>query len=244
MHTSLHTLPKHIAIIMDGNGRWAQSQHLPRLAGHEAGVSAIEKTIRATMHRGIPVLTLFAFGIENWKRPESEVKFLMQLFIKNLNTQVPHFLENHIQLRVIGDRSGIDAASRTEIERVEALTKNHDRLVLVIAFNYSGRWDMVQATQKLGREVQAGRLQPEAISYTHVHQAMCLADLPEPDLFIRTSGEQRISNFLLWQLAYTEFYFTDTYWPDFDEEALDAALQDFSTRQRRYGLIGEQVRAR
>ncbi len=243
MTTPHPTLPKHIAIIMDGNGRWAQARHLPRLAGHEAGVQTIEKIIKAAIQQKIPVLTLFAFGIENWKRPASEVKFLMELFIKNLKTQVPHFIENDIKLRVIGEREGIDDNSIQEIERVEALTAHHKQLTLVIAFNYSGRWDIVQATQKLCMEVQAGMLNPEDISYAQLHNAMCLSDLPEPDLFIRTSGEQRVSNFMLWQLAYTEFYFTDTFWPDFDGAAFEVALQAFAARQRRYGLTGQQLEA-
>jgi undecaprenyl diphosphate synthase len=241
MTTHHHTLPKHIAIIMDGNGRWAQARDLPRLAGHEAGVQAIEKIIKAAIQNNIKVLTLFAFGIENWKRPAMEVKFLMELFIKNLKTQVPHFLENNIRLRVMGDREGIDAESRKEIERVELITASHEQLTLIIAFNYSGRWDIVQATQKLCADVQAGALNPEDVSYMQLHDAMCLSDLPEPDLFIRTSGEQRLSNFMLWQLAYTEFYFTETFWPDFDGAAFETALQAFATRQRRYGLTGQQL---
>lgn len=236
-----NTLPQHIAIIMDGNGRWAQARNLPRLAGHEAGVQSIETIVKAAIEHNIKVLSLFAFGIENWKRPATEVKFLMELFIKNLQTQVPHFLENNIKLRVIGDRTGIDASSIKEIERVEALTASHTRLTLVIAFNYSGRWDIVQAVQKLCIDTQVGTLDPEDISYPQVHKAMCLSDLPEPDLFIRTSGEQRVSNFMLWQLAYTEFYFTETFWPDFDGAAFEVALQAFAARQRRYGLTGQQV---
>jgi undecaprenyl diphosphate synthase len=235
------TLPQHVAIIMDGNGRWAQARQLPRLAGHEAGVEAIEKIIKSAIEHKIKILTLFAFGIENWQRPASEVKFLMALFVKNLQTQIPHFLENQIQLRVIGDRTGIDAASRKEIQRVESLTAENKRLILVIAFNYSGRWDIVQATQKLCLAVQMGQLNPEQISYPQLQDAMCLADLPEPDLFIRTSGEQRLSNFLLWQLAYTELYFTHTFWPDFDDAAFQEALQAFAARQRRYGLTGQQL---
>lgn len=234
-------LPKHVAIIMDGNGRWAQARNLPRLAGHEAGVNAIEKVIRAAIENQIKVLTLFAFGIENWKRPASEVKFLMELFLKNLETQVPHFLENNIRLRVLGDRNTIDPAFKIKIEEVESLTVNNDRLTLVIAFNYSGRWDILQATQQISEKVQKGELNSADISYEHLQNAICLSDLPEPDLFIRTSGEQRLSNFLLWQLAYTELYFTDIFWPDFDKTAFEAALKAFALRQRRYGLTTEQL---
>lgn len=240
--TSLNpTLPKHIAIIMDGNGRWAQARALPRFAGHEAGVNAIEKVIKAAITKQIPILTLFAFGIENWKRPETEVNLLMALFLKNLETQVSQFLENNIQLRVLGDRTNISAEFQEKIDQVESLTATNNRLILNIAFNYSGRWDIVQATQKLCAKVQAGTLTPTEISYQHLQNALCLSDLPEPDLFIRTSGEQRLSNFLLWQLAYTELYFTDILWPDFDKTVFEAALQAFTARQRRYGLTAQQL---
>lgn len=241
MDTPSPILPKHIAIIMDGNGRWAQARHQPRLVGHEAGVDAIEKVIKSAINHHIPVLTLFAFGIENWGRPASEVNFLMQLFVKNLETQVPQFQENQIRLRVIGDRTRIDADLCDKITQVEALTAHHQRLTLSIAFNYSGRWDILQATQRLANQVAAGELTANDISYHHIQQALCLSDLPEPDLFIRTSGEQRLSNFLLWQCAYTELYFTDTLWPDFDEASFKDALQAFATRQRRYGLTGQQI---
>lgn len=241
MTTPTQILPKHVAIIMDGNGRWAQARQLPRLAGHEAGVNAIEKVIKAAIENQVQVLTLFAFGIENWQRPASEVKFLLELFLKSLETQVPHFLENNIQLRVLGDRSNIEAEFKRKIEHVESLTANNDRLILAIAFNYSGRWDILQATQHLCAKVAAGSLNAKDISYLHLQQAMCLSDLPEPDLFIRTSGEQRLSNFMLWQLAYTEFYFTEICWPDFDGTAFSAALNAFASRQRRYGLTGQQL---
>lgn len=241
MNPLTQPLPKHVAIIMDGNGRWAKARGLPRLSGHEAGVKAIEKVIRAAIENQIQVLTLFAFGIENWKRPLSEVKFLMTLFLKNLETQVPHFLENNIQLRVLGDRTTIDPEFKTKIEQVESLTAKNNRLILAIAFNYSGRWDMLQATQQLCAKVQNGQLNAADISYPHLHEAMCLSDLPEPDLFIRTSGEQRLSNFLLWQMAYTELYFTETFWPDFDSVSFKVALEAFALRQRRYGLTGEQM---
>ena len=240
MHTSI--TPKHVAIVMDGNGRWAESQGLPRFAGHEAGVAAIEKTIRAAVHHQISVLTLFAFGIENWKRPDDEVHFLMNLFLTQLDLQTSHFIDNNIRLRIIGDRIHIDPSHRKKIEEVESATIKNTGLILVIAFNYSGRWDIVQATKQLCQEVYSGRLNPEEITDQHLHKNITLSDLPEPDLLIRTSGEQRLSNFMLWQLAYTELYFTEMAWPDFNQTEFEKALQAFASRQRRYGLIGKQIK--
>jgi undecaprenyl diphosphate synthase len=237
----LNSLPKHVAIIMDGNGRWAERRQLPRISGHEAGVEAIERVIKAASEKKIEVLTLFAFGIENWGRPAEEVNFLMHLFVKNLENQAETFLKNNIQFRVIGDRERIDAEIYAKIQTVQQSTINNTGLKLVIAFNYSGRWDILQATQKLCVKVKSGELQPEQISYKHMSDALCLSNIPEPDLFIRTSGEQRISNFLLWQLAYTELFFTDVLWPDFDAEVFETALSEFSIRQRRYGLIRQQI---
>ncbi len=233
--------PKHVAIVMDGNGRWAESQGLPRFAGHEAGIAAIEKTIRAAIHHHIPVLTLFAFGIENWKRPDEEVNFLMHLFLTQLDLQTAHFIENNIRLRIIGDRIHIDPEHGKKIEEVELATAKNTGLVLVIAFNYSGRWDILQATKQLCQQVYSAQLHPKDITDRHLQTEMALSDLPEPDLLIRTSGEQRISNFMLWQLAYTEFYFTEIAWPDFDQSEFEKALQAFASRQRRYGLIGKQT---
>src|SRR5262249_36292429 len=220
-------LPRHVAIIMDGNGRWAQHRNLPRVAGHEQGVKAIEKTIKFATENKIQVLTLFAWGIENWGRPAEEVDFLMRLFVKNLEDQAENFQKNNIQFRVMGDSNRISPSLQQKIYEVENLTRNNTGLILVLAFNYSGRWDILQATQKLCASVYAHTLRPEDITYTHIQNTLCLADLPEPDLFIRTSGEQRISNFLLWQLAYTELYFTDVLWPDFDEETFADALYKF-----------------
>lgn len=233
--TSQH--PLHVAIIMDGNGRWAQRRHLPRVAGHEEGVKAIERTIKFASENKIQVLTLFAFGIENWGRPTEEIEFLMQLFVKNLEDQAEQFKKNNVQFRVVGDSNRIDPNLQKKIREVEALTAENTGLVLAIAFNYSGRWDILQATQKLVQKVSEGELHPKDISYEHINQALCLSDLPEPDLFIRTSGEQRISNFLLWQLAYTELYFTEVLWPDFNEQIFADALHQFSQRNRRYGLV-------
>lgn len=234
---SLQNVPKHIAIIMDGNGRWAERRHLPRVAGHEEGVKATERVIKAAVEKKIKILTLFAFGIENWGRPAEEVNFLMRLFITNLEEQAEQFITKNIQLRVIGDRSRIDPLLQAKIIEVQEKTAKNDGLILVIAFNYSGRWDILQAVRTLSERVAKGELRSNDISIDDIQQALSLADLPEPDLFIRTSGEQRLSNFLLWQLAYTELFFTPVLWPDFDAAAFDEALQNFSLRQRRYGLV-------
>lgn len=233
-------LPQHVAIIMDGNGRWAQQRQLPRIAGHEEGVKTVEKIIKQAMQSQIKILTLFAFGIENWGRPQEEVDFLMQLFVKNLETQAEHFIKNNIQLRVIGDASRIADQLQKKIKTIEATTSRNDGLILVIAFNYSGRWDILQASKKLALKVQQQHMQAEEINYENFAAELCLADLPEPDLFIRTSGEQRISNFLLWQLAYTELYFSEVLWPDFAEVDFEEALHRYSLRQRRYGVLPQE----
>ncbi|HVV68889.1 MAG TPA: polyprenyl diphosphate synthase [Gammaproteobacteria bacterium] len=235
-------LPKHIAIVMDGNGRWAERRNQSRMSGHEAGVKAVEKVIKAAIEKNIKVVTLFAFGIENWGRPAQEVKFLMRLFIKNLYNQSEEFVKNNIQLRVIGDRDRIDPKLQDKINQVQQLTAKNTGLTLIIAFNYSGRWDILQAVRCISQKVQNGEFTTEEISYQHIQDALCLSDLPEPDLFIRTSGELRISNFMLWQFAYTELYFTEVLWPDFDEVTLEEALRVFSLRQRRYGLTGKQIK--
>ncbi len=235
--TPTDNLPKHIAIVMDGNGRWAESRNLPRVAGHEAGVKSIEKILKVAVEKQISVLTLFAFGIENWGRPEEEINFLMDLFLTNLHEQSAQFLKNNIQFRVIGDRARISSELLAKIEHVQTLTEANTGLTLVIAFNYSGQWDILQATQKLGAKIAKKALTAVEITYQHIQNFLCLADLPLPDLFIRTSGEQRISNFLLWQLAYTELYFTEILWPDFNEVEFEQALYEFSLRQRRYGLV-------
>ncbi len=235
------SLPKHIAIIMDGNGRWAERRGEPRAAGHEQGVKAIEKLLAAAIEKKIPVLTLFAFGVENWGRPQEEVDFLMALFAQSIKDQAEHLLKNNIKLRVIGDLTSVDPALQARIHEVETLTINNTALTLVMAFNYSGRWDIMQATLEIAHQVAKGALNPSEISEKFFATYLSTADLPEPDLFIRTSGEQRISNFLLWQLTYTELYFTEVLWPDFDETTLDDALQAYAKRQRRYGLTSKQL---
>jgi len=234
-------LPRHVAIIMDGNGRWARRRHLPRIAGHRQGLEAVRRVVRACAARGVEVLTLFAFSSENWRRPPQEVGLLMELFLGALQREGRRLRENGVRLRVVGDRSAFPERLRRAIEEAEALCAEGARLTLVIAANYGGRWDIVQAARALARRAAAGELDPEAIGPGELERHLALAGLPEPDLFIRTGGEQRISNFLLWQLAYTELYFTDTLWPDFDEAAFEAALASYAGRQRRFGLTGEQV---
>lgn len=233
--------PRHVAIIMDGNGRWAMRRRLPRFAGHKAGVTAVKDVVRMCGEKGIGVLTLFAFSSENWRRPEEEVGLLMGLFMTALEQEVQKLNENDIRLRVIGDHSPFTAKLQQLIEHAEKATRNNRGLNLVIAANYGGRWDLTRAMRELAQSVERGEVRADTIGPEDVHARLSLSDLPEPDLFIRTGGEKRVSNFLLWQLAYTEFYFTDTLWPDFDRRAFEGALTSFATRQRRFGRTGEQV---
>ena len=234
-------LPRHVAIIMDGNGRWAEQRRKPRIAGHRAGVESVRNVVQVCGEKGITALTLFAFSSENWRRPEQEVGLLMELFLMALQRESKKLHKNNVCLRVIGNLSGFSEKLQQEIARAEALTKDNTGLNLVIAANYGGRWDIAQAAQKLAQQVSDGMLSPNDINEELIGQKLSLADLPEPDLFIRTGGEQRISNFLLWQLAYTELYFIDTLWPDFDSEVFAKALESFSGRQRRFGRTGNQV---
>jgi undecaprenyl diphosphate synthase len=234
-------IPRHVAMIMDGNGRWAKKRHLPRIAGHRAGVSVVENVVRLCGQRGIEVLTLFAFSSENWRRPAEEVGLLMGLFVSALEHQVKRLHDNNVRLKVVGDLDAFSDKLRRLIEDGEAMTASNSGLHLNIAANYGGRWDIAQATRVLGKQIAAGELRPEDITADHIEEHLTLSALPEPDLFIRTGGEQRVSNFLLWQLAYTELYFTEVLWPDFDEENFDAALVSYASRQRRFGRTGNQV---
>ncbi|WP_179405236.1 polyprenyl diphosphate synthase [Burkholderia guangdongensis] len=233
-------VPRHVAIIMDGNGRWATERRLPRVAGHTRGVDAVRATVEGCARAGVEYLTLFAFSSENWRRPNEEVSFLMRLFITALEREVGKLHANGIRLRVVGDLDRFEPKIQALIRRAEAKTARNSRLTLTIAANYGGRWDILQATKKLvAQAVREGR-EVEINEDTFApHLAMAYA--PEPDLFIRTGGEQRVSNFLLWQLAYTEFYFTDTYWPDFDAAALAAALGSYTDRERRFGRTSAQL---
>ncbi len=235
------TVPRHVAIVMDGNGRWAQGRSLPRPIGHREGVRAVRRVVQGCIDRGVEVLTLFAFSSENWRRPALEVKLLMTLFVVTLRSEIKRLMANNARLRFIGERSAFSAKMQAAMAEAEATTAGNTGLTLVIAANYGGRWDIVSAVQAAAREVAAGRLAPEDITAGYLGARLSLADLPEPDLLIRTGGEQRISNFLLWQMAYTEFYFTERLWPDFDEADLDAAFASFGRRQRRFGRIGDQI---
>lgn len=233
-------MPKHVAIIMDGNGRWAKKRFLPRFAGHNKGLEIVREMVRACLDRGIGYLTLFAFSSENWRRPEEEVSLLMQLFVKALQNEVEKLHSNGVRLKVVGDLSRFDPAIQELVRQGEARTEANTRLTLSICANYGGRWDIMQAMNRLAAA------QPDkvgAFAEDDLTPYLALAHAPEPDLFIRTGGEQRISNFLLWQLAYTEFYFTETLWPEFDSAALDRALDSFRQRERRFGRTSEQVQA-
>ena len=232
-------VPRHIAVIMDGNGRWAKQRHLPRIAGHRRGVEAVRGTVQACAERGVEYLTLFAFSSENWRRPADEVALLMQLFRVALTSEVEKLHRNGIRLRVVGDLTGFDARMRDLIGRGEKLTAGNKRLTLTVAANYGGRWDILQGLGRLLREHP--ELAQATIEESHLSPYLSMSYAPEPDLFIRTGGEQRVSNFLLWQLAYAELYFTDTLWPDFDAAALDAAIASYASRERRFGRTGEQL---
>lgn len=235
--------PRHVAIIMDGNNRWARKRLLPGVAGHKAGVDAVRAVIEVCAEAGVEVLTLFAFSSENWQRPADEVSALMELFLTALRREVRRLKENQIALRIIGDRSRFHPELQTAMAEAELQTAGEHRFVLQVAANYGGQWDIVQASQQLAARVQAGELEPEQISAGLLQSCLSTADVPLPDLCIRTGGERRISNFLLWQLAYSELYFSDLYWPDFKHEAMRTALADFATRQRRFGKTSEQVEA-
>ena len=235
-------VPRHIAIIMDGNGRWAKKRFLPRVAGHQRGVETVREVIKACHECGVKYLTLFAFSSENWRRPQEEVTFLMQLFLKMLEREVGKLHENDIRLKVIGDRSQFESKLVDLIQQAELLTANNSTLTLTIAANYGGRWDMVQATRAMILDHPgAQNFNVSDFSEAQLEPYLSMSYAPEPDLFIRTGGEQRISNFLLWQLAYTELYFTETLWPAFDTKALQAAIHSFQMRERRFGRTSEQL---
>ncbi|SFM16397.1 polyprenyl diphosphate synthase [Marinobacter zhejiangensis] len=235
--------PRHVAIIMDGNNRWAKVRRLKGVAGHKAGVKAVKAVVETCAREGVEVLTLFAFSSENWRRPEDEVSALMRLFLFALEREVKKLHRNNICLRIIGDRSAFSPALQEHMARAEELTRNNTRMTLVIAANYGGHWDITQATQKVAEQVRQGLLEPSDISDDLIQQHLSIGDLPMPDLMIRTAGEQRISNFLLWHLAYTEFYFSDVFWPDFLSEEMHKALEAYAQRQRRFGQTDDQLAA-
>jgi len=231
-------IPRHIAIIMDGNGRWAKKRFLPRVAGHQRGLETVRSTVKSCVDLGVEYLTLFAFSSENWRRPADEVSFLMQLFLRALEQEVAKLHKNNIRLQIIGDRSRFDTKLIDMIGEAEHRTADNTALTLTIAANYGGRWDIMQAFRRM-LESAPDQLQSFSEEDLAAHLSMPYA--PEPDLFIRTGGEKRISNFLLWQLAYTELYFTDTLWPDFNAAALKRAIQSYQQRERRFGRISEQL---
>jgi undecaprenyl diphosphate synthase len=235
-------VPRHVAIIMDGNGRWAKQRMLPRVAGHRRGVEAVRATVRAAIERGVEYLTLFAFSSENWRRPADEVSILMDLFVRALDQEVAKLHANGVRFKIVGDVSRFDPRIRELVASGEALTAHNKRLTLTVAANYGGRRDIVDAAQRYfaanPQAASGGPIAPEALD-----PYFSMAYAPEPDLFIRTGGEQRISNFLLWQLAYTELHFTDLLWPDFDAAALDLAIASYASRERRFGRTSEQIKA-
>jgi undecaprenyl diphosphate synthase len=234
-------MPRHIAIVMDGNGRWAKARMRPRTIGHRAGARAVNRCIDWCLANGVEALTLFAFSSENWQRPADEVGALMQLFMRALDRESDELARRGVRLRFIGAREAFSAELRRRMDHAEAVTAAGRALALNIAANYGGRWDIVQAARRLAEDASAGRLAAAAIDEHQLAARLSLAELPPPDLFIRTGGEHRISNFLLWQLAYSELYFTDTLWPDLDAATMDAAVADFASRERRFGMISEQL---
>jgi undecaprenyl diphosphate synthase len=238
---SVTILPRHIAIIMDGNGRWARVRLLPRAIGHREGVKSVRCAVEACIDKGIKALTLFAFSSENWRRPSEEVNTIMDLFVNTLKKEVDALDRNNVRLRFIGERSAFSDNLQQLIAESEAQTAANTQLDLMIAANYGGQWDIMQACRKIAQRVADGELTPGEVSTELIAAEISLAGLPLPDLFIRTGGERRISNFMLWQLAYTELYFDDVLWPEFDEEQLNKALAWYANRQRRFGRTGEQV---
>lgn len=228
-------VPRHVAIIMDGNGRWAAARGLPRTEGHRRGVEALRRTVRAANELGIAVLTIFSFSSENWSRPPAEVRDLMGLLRRFIRHDLADLHRNNMRVRVIGEREGLASNIRQLLEEAEELTRHNDGLIVVVAFNYGGRQEIARAARRLVEDVAAGRLQLEAVTAESLGSYLDAGDLPDPDLIIRTSGEQRLSNFLLWQAAYSELVFVPTYWPDFDRAALEAAIAEYRRRERRFG---------
>jgi undecaprenyl diphosphate synthase len=242
--TQNQTIPRHVAIIMDGNGRWAKQRFLPRIAGHKAGIDATRRIVEAAAKHGIEVLSLFTFSSENWKRPPEEVENILSLFLQALQFDAKNLHKNNVRLKIIGHLSAFSKKLQDSIAEAEALTASNTGLTLVVAANYGGQWDILNAAKQLASDAIAGKINLDDMTAAMFEERLTLSDLPYPDLFIRTSGEQRISNFFLWQLAYTELYFPDVYWPDFDEKEFEKAMSYFASRQRRFGLTGEQVEAK
>lgn len=237
----INRLPVHVAVIMDGNGRWAHRRGQERIFGHHQGVKAVRKIIEAAAELGIKYLTLYAFSTENWNRPDYEVSALMDIMVESLNNETETLLKNDISLKVIGDLSRLSEEVRTRLRDTIRVTENGKRLKLVVALSYSSRWEISEACRRIARAVKEGRLNADDITEDTVIRNLETAEIPDPELMIRTSGEKRISNFLLWQLAYTELYFTEKLWPDFGKEDFYKAVADFQKRERRYGKTSEQI---
>ncbi|MES2204296.1 MAG: polyprenyl diphosphate synthase [Pseudomonadota bacterium] len=236
-HSEKRIVPAHIVVVMDGNGRWAKARGLPRVAGHVAGVSALRRAVTYCATNDIKALTVFAFSSENWRRPEAEVTSLQKLFLRSLKKEVKELHQRGVRMEFIGDFTRFSDAMQQEVAKARELTKNNAALTFVLAFNYGGRWDILQAAKKLAQDALEKKIDIETLQEEQFSRYLSLADLPEPDLFIRTSGECRISNFLLWQIAYAELYFCDVLWPDFSKKELDEAVRVFAARDRRFGKV-------
>lgn len=240
-HSENLTVPAHIVVVMDGNGRWAKSRGLPRVAGHVAGVGALRRAVAYCAQHHIKALTVFAFSSENWRRPQEEVTSLQKLFLRSLKKEIKELHKSGVRMEFIGDFTRFSDAMQQEVVKARELTKNNQALTFVLAFNYGGRWDILQAAKKLAHDAIEKKIDLDAVEEAHFSQYLSLANIPEPDLFIRTSGEYRISNFLLWQIAYAELYFCEVLWPDFSEKELDEAVRAFAKRDRRFGKVNEYV---
>lgn len=240
----LNNIPKHIAIIMDGNGRWAKQNGKARIYGHHAGVEAVRKVVETCTELGVQHLTLYAFSTENWKRPEAEVNALMELLVRTIRKETPELNKNNVRISMIGDGHSLPEACIHELEEAKSITANNTGLNLILALSYSGRWEITHAIRQISAKVQTGVLHAEDIDEKTISNHMNTAGIPDPELLIRTSGEFRLSNFLLWQTAYTEYYFTETLWPDFDKNELVKALLDFQKRERRFGKTTEQIQVK
>jgi undecaprenyl diphosphate synthase len=238
---NLSNLPKHIAVIMDGNGRWAKQQGAQRIFGHENGVKSVRETVEAAAELGIEYLTLYAFSTENWNRPKDEVMALMQLLVHTINAETATLNKNNIRLQAIGDLKSLPSDCYKELQEAIEKTKNNSRTTLVLALSYSSRWEIINAVKQIAKEVENKKIDPAKIDESVINKYLCTANIPEPELMIRTSGEHRVSNFLLWQLAYAELYFTDKLWPDFRKEDLYEAILDYQNRERRFGKTSEQL---
>lgn len=235
-------IPRHIAIIMDGNGRWAKSKGYPRFAGHQAGVDSVRDIVEACAQIGVSYLTLYTFSTENWKRPQDEVSTLMRLLLRTLRKEINELNKNNIRLTTIGDFSALPEKVRNEFHDAKLKTAGNNRMALILALSYSGRWEILDAVKKIGTEIENGSLRPADIDFSTIGSNLATAGIPDPDLVIRTSGEFRVSNFLLWQIAYSEFFISDEFWPDFRRKSLYKAIESFQKRERRFGKVSEQIK--